>query len=78
MQTSMNVRVMTPMTVMRMHSALTQREALPVLASLATLEMVSTVQVRHTFNSCECMGVNMEALHLHAVYKKPYFVLQVT
>ena len=32
----------------------------------------------HTSNSCECMGVNGEALQLHAVYKKPYFLLQVT
>ena len=29
----------------------------------------------HTSNSHECMGVNGEALQLHAVYKKPYFVL---
>ena len=32
----------------------------------------------HTSNSRECMGVNGEALQLHAVYKKPYFLLQVT
>ena len=32
----------------------------------------------HTSNSCECMGVNGEALQLHTVYKKPYFLLQVT
>ena len=32
----------------------------------------------HTSNSCECMGVNGEALKLHAVYKKPYFLLQIT
>ena len=31
----------------------------------------------HTSNSRECMGVNEEALQLHAVYKKPYFLLQV-
>ena len=29
-------------------------------------------------NSSECMGVNGEALQLHAVYKKPNFLLQVT
>ena len=29
-------------------------------------------------NSHECMGVNGEALQLHAVYQKPYFILQVT
>ena len=29
-------------------------------------------------NSNWCMGVNGEALQLHEVYKKPYFVLQVT
>ena len=27
----------------------------------------------HTSNSRECMGVNGEALQLHAVHKKPYF-----
>ena len=32
----------------------------------------------HTSNSRKCMGVNGEALQLHAVYKKPYFLLQVT
>ena len=32
----------------------------------------------HTSNPRECMGVNGEALQLHAVYKKPYFLLQVT
>ena len=31
----------------------------------------------HTSNSRECMGVNGEALQLHSVYKKPYFLLQV-
>ena len=42
----MSVRVMTPTTVMRMHSALTQREVIPAPATLATLETVSTAQVR--------------------------------
>ena len=32
----------------------------------------------HTSNSRKCMGVNGEALQLHVVYKKPYFLLQVT
>ena len=32
----------------------------------------------HTSNSRECMGVNGEALQLHAVYKKPYILIQVT
>ena len=32
----------------------------------------------HVSNSRECMGVNGEALRLHAVYKKLYFLLQVT
>ena len=41
----MNVRVMTPTTVTRMHSALTQRGVIPALVNLATLEMVSLVQV---------------------------------
>ena len=31
----------------------------------------------HMCNSRECMGVNGEALELCAVYKKPYFILQV-
>jgi len=34
--------------------------------------------IYHTSNSHECMGVNGEALQLHAVYKKLYFLLQVT
>ena len=29
-------------------------------------------------NSHECMGVNGEALQLHAIYKNPYFLQQVT
>ena len=32
----------------------------------------------YTYNSHEYMRVNGETLQLHAVYKKPYFVLQVT
>ena len=46
MQISMNVRLMTPTTVMRMHSALIQWGVTPALVILATLEMVSAVQVR--------------------------------
>ena len=38
----------------------------------------SDTNVYHTSNSRECMGVNGEALQLHAVYKKPYLLLQVT
>ena len=38
----------------------------------------SIVRYYHTSNSRECMGVNGEALQLHAVYKKAYFLLQVT
>ena len=34
--------------------------------------------IYHTSNSRECIGVNGESLQLHAVYKKPYFLLQVT
>ena len=45
MQMLMSVRLMTPTTVMRMHSALTLWETSPVLANLATLEMESPVQV---------------------------------
>ena len=41
-QISMSARVMTPTTVMRMHSALTQWEVIPAPATLATLEMGST------------------------------------
>ena len=41
----MSVRGMTPTTVMRMQTALTQRGVSPALAILATLEMGSTVQV---------------------------------
>ena len=36
------------------------------------------VKLYHTSNSRERMGVNGEALQLHAVYKKPYFLLRVT
>ena len=43
-QTSMSVRMVTT-TVVRMQTALTQREVSPVPATLATLEMESTVQV---------------------------------
>ena len=46
MQMLMNVRGMKT-TVMRMHSALTQRGDIPALATLATLEMESTVQVSY-------------------------------
>ena len=45
MQTSMSVRVMTRITVTRMHNALIQMEAILALATLATLEMGSAVQV---------------------------------
>ena len=38
-------------TVMRMHSALTQREVSPAPATLVTLEMGSTVQVSYSFIS---------------------------
>ena len=30
-------------------------------------------EIHHTSNSRKCMGVNGEALQLHAVYKKQYF-----
>ena len=46
MQTLMNVRGMKTI-VMRMQTALTQREVSPVFATLAILEMVSSVQVRY-------------------------------
>ena len=42
MQISMNVRVMTPTTVMRMHSAPTQWGVTPAPAILDTVEMEST------------------------------------
>ena len=47
MQISMNVRLMTPTTVMRMHSALTQWGVTPALVTLDILEMESTVQVSY-------------------------------
>jgi len=36
------------------------------------------MQFHYTSNSRECIGVSGEALQLHAVYKKLYFLLQVT
>ena len=41
--------------------------------------MTSTnnTKLYQTFNSHKCMGVNGEALQLHAVYKRLYFLLQV-
>jgi len=42
------------------------------------LFVVKIIKFYHTSNSHECTGVNGEALQLHAVYKKPYFSLQVT
>ena len=41
---------MTPTTVMRMHSALTQMGVIPALATLATLEMDTPVQVSSTLS----------------------------
>ena len=41
-------------------------------------EKVSISFPYRTSNSRKCMGVNGEALQLHAVNKKLYFVLQVT
>ena len=37
------------------------------------LDRNHVLQVYHTSNSFESMGVNGEALQLHAVHKKPYF-----
>ena len=42
MQISMSVGVLTPTTVMRMHSAPTQWEVTPALVTLVTREMEST------------------------------------
>ena len=39
---------------------------------------VGEMRIYHTSNSCKCMGVNGESLQLQAVYKKRYFLLQVT
>ena len=47
MQISMSVRLMTPTTVMRMHSALTQWGVTPALVTRDILKMESTVQVRY-------------------------------
>ena len=65
---------MTPTTVTRMHSVLTQRGVSLAPATLATLEMVSLAQVRPTSNSCKCMGVNREVLQPHAVYEKLFIL----
>ena len=43
--------------------------------------LASSIQyliIYHTSNTRECMGVNGEALQLHILYKKSYFLLQVT
>ena len=37
------------------------------------LDRNHVLQVYHTSNSLESMGINGEALQLHAVHKKPYF-----
>ena len=37
-----------------------------------------TIYTYHMSNSHEPIGVNGEALQLHAVYKMPYFVLEFT
>ena len=47
-QTSMSVRMMSSTTVVRMQTALTQREVSPAPATLATLEMESFVLVSYT------------------------------
>ena len=44
MQTLMNVRMMTPTTVMRGHSALTQREVTPAPVTLAWILMSALTQ----------------------------------
>ena len=38
------------------------------------LVMYCVLTFCHTSNSCECMGVNGEALQLHTVYEKPYLL----
>ena len=50
MQTSMSVTITITTTVMRMHSALTQRGVSPAPATLGSLEMGSTVQVSYCIN----------------------------
>ena len=61
---------MTSTTVMRMHSALTQREVSPALATLATLEMESTVQVRYSFISIQdnIFGMSKIFRLIHSFY----------
>ena len=61
---------MTWTTAMRMHSALTQREVSPAPATLATLEMVSTVQVRYSFISIQdnIFGMNKIFRLIHSFY----------
>ena len=48
MQTSMSVRMVMTI-VMRMQTALTQREVSPAPVTLATLEMESSAQVNYIF-----------------------------
>ena len=61
---------MTSTTVMRMHSALTQREVSPALATLATLEMESTVQVGYSFISIQdnIFGMSKIFRLIHSFY----------
>jgi len=40
--------------------------------------MLNKLHYHMSSNSRECMGVNGEALQLHSVYKKPYFLLQLS
>ena len=46
-------------------------------SGLKTLLLEAANFSYHMSNSHECMGANGEALQLHAVYKNPYFLLQV-
>ena len=43
-----------------------------------TKRYIYYIYIYHSSNSRECMGVKGEDLQLHAVYKKPYFLIQVT
>ena len=36
------------------------------------------IHISYLCDSRDCMGVNGEASQLHAVYKKPYYLLQAT
>ena len=75
MQTLTNVRVMTPTTVMRMHSALTQRGVSAVPATLVTLEMESLVQVHKIILKSHLCTLS---IYGHCIHYHNSFNLQIS